>query len=253
MPTTVTSRTRLALLPLSLLALSVGSARAAEVRIAVAANFTAAASEIARAFEAAAGNRVLLVSGSTGKHFAQIRSGAPFDLLLGADVERPRRLEEDGPGIVGSRFTYARGRLVLWSPRAGFVDPEGSILARGGFRHLAIANPRLAPYGAAARQVLESLELWDELEHKIARGENVAQALHFVASGNAELGFLAASQITPEQNRQGSFWVVPEALHSPIEQQAVMVRDSAAARDFLDFLRGDLAREIIRAHGYEAP
>lgn len=253
MQTTVTRRARLAVLLLCALALAAGSARASEVRVAVAANFTAAASEIARAFEAATGHRVLLVSGSTGKHFAQIRSGAPFDLLLAADVERPRRLEEEGPGIAGSRFTYARGRLVLWSPRAGFVDPQGSILARGGFRHLAIANPRLAPYGAAARQVLESLELWEELERKTVRGESVAQALHFVVSGNAELGFLAASQLAPEQRRQGSLWVVPEALHSPIEQQAVMVRDTATARRFLEFLRGDLAREIIRAHDYEAP
>jgi len=233
--------------------LAAGSALAGEARVAVASNFAATAKALEISFEQQTDHEVRLVFGSTGKHYAQIRNGAPVNVLLAADEWRPRLLEEEGVAVRGSRFTYARGRLVLWSSEAGYVDGEGRVLEEGDFRHLAIANPKLAPYGAAAQEVLETLDLWDQLGKRIVRGENIAQALQFVDSGNAELGFVAAAQVSPERRTSGSRWVVPETLHSPIDQQAVLIRDEPAARDFLLFLGSDEAKEIIRRSGYEVP
>jgi molybdate transport system substrate-binding protein len=226
---------------------------AAEVRVAVASNFVGAAREIETVFEAGSGHELKLAFGSTGKHYAQIVNGAPMDVLLAADEVRPRLLEERGAGIVGSRVTYARGRLVLWSPRSDFVVQGPATLEQGAFRHLAIANPRHAPYGVAAREVLEALGLWDRLQPRIVRGENIAQALQFVDSGNAELGLIAASQLTAERRATGSFWEIPDELFQPIDQQAVLLRDEPASREFLEFLGGDEAAEIIRRHGYGVP
>ncbi len=237
----------------AVLLLAAGSVRAGDVSVAVASNFAAAASALETSFERKTDHQVRLVLGSTGKHYAQIRNGAPLDVLLAADGRRPMLLEEGGAAVRGSRFTYARGRLVLWSRVSGYVDGEGQVLERGDFRHLAIANPGLAPYGLAAREVLEALGLWRALERRIVRGENVAQALHFVDSGNAELGFIAASQLTAERRTEGSYWEVPQALYSPIEQQAVLLRDGSAARDFLAFLGSDEGVEIITRSGYEVP
>lgn len=227
---------------------------AAEIRVAVASNFTAAMRAIVVRFEPLSGHRVTLVPGSTGKHYAQIVRGIPVEVFLAADAERPRRLEVEGVAVVGSRFTYALGRLVLWSPRVGYVDSQGEVLVRGDFAHLAIANPRLAPYGVAARQVLVAKNLWRRLQGRLVRGENIAQAYQFVKSGNAELGFIARAQaLRPEYSPEGSWWEVPQALHAPIEQQAVLIRDVPAARALLVFLRGAEGRGIISRHGYDVP
>jgi molybdate transport system substrate-binding protein len=244
--------------PFLLLALVLLSAAAAapagEVRVAVASNFARTLEVVAVRFEAATGHQVVLAPGSTGKHYAQIRNGAPFDLFFAADVRRPRLLEEAGIAAPGSRFTYAVGRLVLWSPQPGYVDPEGQVLAKGGYRYLAIANPRLAPYGAAARDVLEGLGLWQSVQRRLVRGENIAQAYQFVASGNAELGFVALSQLsTPDGETPGSRWIVPRRLHAPIEQQVVLLRDTEAARALLAFVRTAEGAALIRGFGYEVP
>ncbi|MEW8013405.1 MAG: molybdate ABC transporter substrate-binding protein [Candidatus Sedimenticola endophacoides] len=227
----------------ALLALALIPARGEVIRVAVASNFQAPAKVIAERFEAQSGHHVKLTVGATGKHYAQIVNVAPFAAFLAADRHRPQRLEEAGIALPGSRFTYALGRLALWSPRADVVDTRGEVLARGGFTRLAIANPRLAPYGQAAREVLEARGLWQSLAPRM-----------FIDSGNAELGFVAYSQIRPPHApAEGSHWEVPAALHSPIAQQAVLLRDTPAARGFLDYLRGEQAARIIRDHGYRLP
>jgi len=227
---------------------------AGEIRVAVASNFTGPAREIARRFETKSADRVILIFGSTGRHYAQIRHGAPFDLFFAADSERPRRLEQQGLALPGSRFTYALGRLVLWSPRAGLVDARGEVLAQGDFHFLALANPRFAPYGKAAEQVLRRRGLWEGLQGRLVRGENIGQTFHFVTSGNAELGFVAYSQIhTPDGTIGGSWWKVPQSLYDPIEQQAVLLKEGEAPRAFLDYAGSDEARAIIRGFGYATP
>ncbi len=224
------------------------------VQAAVAANFAEPMRAIAAAFEAETGHRVLLSVSSTGKHYAQIRHGAPFDLFLAADAARPARLEAQGLAIPGTRYTYAIGRLVLWSPVADLVDGAGKVLEMGDFAHLAIAHPRLAPYGAAARQVLEARGVWDTLAARLVRGESVGQAYQFVVTGNAELGFLALSQLVgPGKAPSGSWWVVPATLYDPIEQQVVLLRDTPAARALWTFLKGTAARRIISGYGYAVP
>ena len=225
-----------------------------EIRVAAASNVMAAARALAERFEADTGHEVVLAFGSTGKHYAQIRHGAPFHAFLGADAERPRKLEDEGTAIAGSRFTYARGRLVLWSPEPGYVDREGRVLDEDSYRYLSIANPRLAPYGRAARQVLEARDLWDATQGRRVMGENIAQAFQFVRTGNADLGFVAASQLVAmESSDSGSRWNVPRALHDPIDQQAVLIEDNQAARDFLAFLRSPEGRSVFRDYGYEVP
>jgi len=229
-------------------------AQAGEIRVAVASNFRPTLVEAVTRYEGQSGHAVTLIAGSTGKQYAQIINGAPFDAFFAADVERPRLLENEGRIVPGSRFTYAIGRLVLWSPDSHRVDAEGRILHSAAFDHLAIANPELAPYGAAARQLLQALGLWDALAARLVRGENIAQTFQFVASGNAELGFIARSQIANlEENARGSRWEPDSSLYDPIEQQAVLLRDSPAGREFLAFMRGDEMRALIRAHGYDVP
>jgi molybdate transport system substrate-binding protein len=225
-----------------------------ELRVAVASNFADAMRVLAADFEVKTGHRVTLVFGSTGKHYAQIRNGAPFDVFFAADTARPQLLETQGVAQPGSRFTYAIGKVVLWSPRAGYVDPEGRVLRRASFRHLAIANPELAPYGKAAREVLQKLGLWDELKARTVRGQNVSQTFQFVKSGNAELGFVAYSQVArPGHPTEGSWWAVPQTLYAPIEQQAVLLQPSRIGADFLDFARSEGALELIRGYGYDTP
>lgn len=229
-----------------------GAVSAAEVKAAVAANFTAPMREIAARFSEASGNRVVAAYGATGLLYSQIHNGAPFDVFLAADDEHPQRLEAERQAVEGTRFTYAIGRLVLWSPRADYVDTEGAVLAAGDYRRLAIANPKLAPYGAAAQEVLERRGLWRPLQPRIVWGQNITQTYQFVASGNAELGFIALSQ-APEG---GSRWSVPPALHAPLRQDAVLLtrgRDNPVAREFLRFLRGPQAAGIIARHGYAHP
>ncbi|MDX1344918.1 MAG: molybdate ABC transporter substrate-binding protein, partial [Sedimenticolaceae bacterium] len=209
---------------------------------------------LAERFEELSGHSVVLLPGSTGKHYAQIMQGAPFDALFAADAESPDLLEANGRIIPGSRFSYAIGRLVLWSPDPGLVNGDGILLESGAFRRLAIANPRLAPYGMAAQQVLEARDLWQPLQPKLVRGENIAQAFQFVASGNAELGFVALSQLIQTGNHgKGSSWQVPEQLHTPIEQQAVLLSDSIAALELMTFMKSDAAHAIIRGFGYGIP
>jgi len=230
-------------------------ALAAEVSVAVASNFAAPMQKIAAAFEKDTGHKAVLAFGSTGKFHAQITNGAPFQVLLAADDETPQRLEREGFAMAGTRFTYAIGRLALWSRLPGRVDGKGDVLRVGGFAHIALANPKIAPYGAAAAEVLNGLGLTATLTPKFVLGENIAQTYQFVASGNAELGFVALSQVYLDGKlAAGSAWVVPATLHAPIRQDAVLLRagkDSAAAAALLAYLRGDKARALIRASGYD--
>lgn len=235
--------------------LSAAHAFADEVRAAVATNFRDVAAELGSAFETATGHTLLVASGSTGKLHAQIAGHAPFDVFLSADAGSPARLEQAGHAVPGTRFTYATGRLVLWSPSGG--DPGPERLAAGVFRHLAIANPDLAPYGLAAMQTLEALGLAGQLDGKLVFGENIGQAFAFVQTGNAEIGLVALSQVIAlGEGLTGQYWLVPASLHEPIRQDAVLLARSAeneAARAFLEFLQGSEARAIIRQGGYETP
>jgi molybdate transport system substrate-binding protein len=243
-------------LPLpALLLIAATAAHADPVQVAVAANFSAPARQIAQDFEKETGHQAVLAFGATGKFYAQIRNGAPFEVLLAADDETPAKLEKEGAALAGTRYTYAIGRLVLWSAKAGFVDDRGEVLTLGGFRHLALANPRHAPYGAAAVEALTALKQLDAIQPKFVQAENIAQAHQFVASGNAELGFIALSQVMKDGKLgAGSAWVVPANLHQPIRQDAVMLdkgRGKAAAEAWLKFLRSEKARAVIRGYGYE--
>jgi molybdate transport system substrate-binding protein len=231
-----------------------GALRADEIRVAVASNFRPAMEAAAARFERATGHQVVLIFGSTGKHYAQILNGAPFDAFFAADAERPQRLEREGRAVPGSRISYAVGQVVLWSADATLVDADGQVLASDRFRHLAIANPELAPYGAAARAVLQHLDLWEGVETKLVRGENIGQAFQFVVSGNAELGFVARSQLAaPGRAFEGSSWTPPQALYPAIEQQAVLLRASSAGRAFMAFMQSDEVAGILRAYGYDSP
>lgn len=234
-----------------LLACGAGESRQQQVTVAVASNFASTIQELADLFEQETGISVVLSLSSTGKHYAQIVNGAPYDVFLAADAERPRLLEEEGNAVTGTRFTYAIGRLVLWSPDEGRVTGEES-LRRGDFRFLSIANPRLAPYGSAAREVLESIGLWEELEPRLVQGENITQAWQFVATGNAELGFVPEATII-EGGGGGSQWIVPQELYTPIVQQAVLIRDTPEARAFLEYLASEPARTLIGESGYDLP
>nr|WP_282452871.1 molybdate ABC transporter substrate-binding protein [Lysobacter sp. CAU 1642] len=220
----------------------------------VASNFAAPMQALARAFEARSGHRVSVALGSSGALYAQVRHGAPFAVLLSADAEIPERLEVEGLAVPGTRFTYARGRLALWSADPRRLIADGEALRSGDFLRLAIANPRHAPYGMAAREVLDALDIELGREQTLVQGESIAQAYQFVASGNAELGFVALSQVWLDGSlRSGSAWIVPETLHAPIEQQVVLLNAGAgqpAARDLLAFLAGDEAQAIIARYGY---
>ena len=242
------------LLLFSLLILGSSLLKAEQLHIAVASNFTHAIKALAKSFEEKTGHQVVLSFGSTGKLYAQIIHGAPYDAFLAADSERPSLLEKNGQALPGSRFTYATGKLVLWSPQQQLVDQQGEILKRQDFRHLAMANPDLAPYGEAARQVLQHRNLWSTLQARLVRGENIAQAFQFVKSGNAALGFVALSQLQyPGHQATGSWWKIPESLYSPIAQQAVLLKDKSAARDFLQYVKNNDNRALIRSYGYGTP
>ena len=231
----------------------VALAQAAEVQVAVAANFTAPMQKIAPLFEAETGHKAVLAFGSTGRFYAQIRNGAPFDLLLAADDETPARLEREGLGA--SRSTYAIGKLVLWSKQPGLVDDRGEVLRSGRFDKIALADPKLAPYGAAAIEALTQLGVLDTLRPRIVQGENIAQTWQFVATENAQLGFVALSQVWADGKlKEGSAWRVPPNLHSPLRQDLILLnkgRNNVAATALLQYLRGDKARAIIEAYGYE--
>ncbi len=242
------------------------AAQAGEVLVAVAANFAGPLAKIGESFSAASGHTLKVSVGATGKFYAQIQAGAPFEVLLAADDETPKRLVADGLAVAGSHFTYAVGQLVLWSAKPGFVDADGQVLAGQGFAHLAIANPKLAPYGAAALEVLRARGLADALAPKLVTGESLAQVWQFVASGNAELGFVALSQVMqlaqlaqmaplagPGKPVAGSYWRVPAALHRPIRQDAVLLKageKNPAARALLEHLKSAQAKAVIEAYGY---
>ncbi|MDX5374023.1 MAG: molybdate ABC transporter substrate-binding protein [Pseudomonadaceae bacterium] len=231
-----------------------GSASAEQVRVAVAANFSAPMQAIARQFEQSSGHKVLAAYGATGQFYAQISHGAPFEVFLAADHSTPARLEKEGAGVPGTGFTYAVGALALWSPQAGYVDDAGAVLKANSFRHLAIANPKTAPYGLAATQVLDRLGLRQAVADRLVEGQNIAQAYQFVATGNAALGFVALSQVQVDGRiAQGSAWPVPPDMHEPIRQDAIVLnrgRDNAAALALMTYLRGDAARRIIARFGY---
>ncbi|QQS43197.1 MAG: molybdate ABC transporter substrate-binding protein [Acidobacteriota bacterium] len=236
---------------LTIIALSVSSCGTrpseTELRIAVASNFKEPATELVKRFQERTGRNVTVTLGSTGKLYAQIRNGAPFAVFLAADAERPELLEKEIAAARGSRFTYAVGKLVLWSPDPKLVDNGGKVL-ESDFGKLAIANPKLAPYGAAAEEVLRKRGLWDKVERRLVRGENIGQTFQFVSTGNAELGFVALSQA---KGRIGSLWEVPKELYTPIEQQAVLLSGDEGAREFLEFLKSEEAKELIREFGYD--
>ena len=231
---------------------------AEEIKVAVASNFYPAIKEIVLQYESkqsqsSENHKIVLISGSSGKHYAQIINGAPFDIFFSADKLRPTLLEKKGLSESGSRFTYALGRLVLWSSLDGFVEKDER-LYNHDLRFLAIANPKIAPYGVAAREALISINLWEEVQSKLIRGENIAQTFQFVNSGNAELGFISYSQLrNPNYPLVGSFWEVPQSLYKPIEQQVVLLKKSSLAKDFLSFIGSDESLNIISKYGYDLP
>jgi molybdate transport system substrate-binding protein len=233
-------------------------AAAVDVHVAVAANFNDPLKTIAVAFEKETGHHLVISSGSTGKLAAQIESGAPFDVLLAADAERPEKLEKSGSAVEGSRFTYALGKLVLWSRDPGLVDHDGKVLASERYKHLALANTALAPYGRAAQEVLGKLNLTSHATPRIVQGEDIGQTYQFVVSGAAELGFVAESQVRAdtEHGDKGSLWIVPENLYAPIAQQAVLLtkgQQNPGAQALLAYLRTPSVRTILTKYGYGLP
>jgi molybdate transport system substrate-binding protein len=237
------------LIPL-LLPFLMPQARADEIKVAVAANFSSVMPPLIERFRQQSGHTVVTSFGASGKFYAQIRQGAPFDAMLSADSATPKKLIEDGIAQEDSLRTYAIGQLVLWSAKNDFVDANGNILRRSRFAHLALAQPRLAPYGLAAQQVLEKLKLWQDLQPRLVYGENIGQTWQFIDSGNAELGFIALSQLPPAR---GSHWLVPEALYQPLRQQMVILqhgKNSPATRQFWQFMQSGQARSLIATAGY---
>ena len=228
---------------------------AAEVRVAVAANFAGPMKDIAAVFESQTGHKPVLTPGASGKFYAQITNGAPFDVFLSADDETPQKLEKVGKAVQGSRFTYAIGRLILWSPKDNWVTDGVDLLKKEDFRFLAIANPRVAPYGIAAVQTMQKIGVLSQLEPKVVQGENISQTHQFVTSGNADLGFVALSQVWQNGKlKSGSGWLVPETYHDALRQDAVLLeagKQSEAAKALLNFLKSDKAREIMTAYGYK--
>ncbi len=246
-------RRRLTIFLMAALGLT-GPAMAAEINIAVATNFAAPVKVIIANFERQTDHRVWLTLGSSGRFYAQITQGAPFDIFLSADQVKPKALEVRGFALPHSRFTYATGRLVLWSAKAGLVTGNEDILKQNNFNKLAMANPRLAPYGAAAREVMQALGLYDALSPKLVQGENIAQTYQFVATENADLGFVSLSQIISDaKTPTGSLWIIPDHLHKAIHQDAIILKsaeNNPAARDFVRYLQSESVRKIIRDFGY---
>ena len=234
-------------------------ALADEIKIAVASNFYPTMKELVTHFESITPNsdttnNIVLISGSSGKHYAQILNGAPFDLFFSADKLRPNMLEKEDVFNNQSRFTYALGKLALWSPFNEYVDSDGQVLYNDDFRFLAIANPKIAPYGIASKETLTSMNLWQDMEEKLVRGENIAQTFQFAKSGNAKLGFVSYSQILSlNSSSEGSYWLVPQDMYQPIEQQAILLKDSSLGKDFLSFIMSDEALDIIKRNGYDLP
>jgi molybdate transport system substrate-binding protein len=248
-----TSR-RLSLLLVLLSGVVSSAARADDVSVAVAANFTAPIKHIALDFEKDTGHKIVASFGSTGQFYAQIKNGAPFEVLLAADDETPARLIKENAAVAGTQFTYAVGKLVVWSAKPGLVDEGGDVLKKGAFEHLALANPKLAPYGAAGIEAMKALGVYDSLQAKVVTAENITQAYQFISSGNSQLGFVALSQVLKDGKIEGSSWLVPARLYQPIFQNAVLLekgRSKPAAEALLKYLKGDKAVAVIRSFGYE--
>lgn len=231
--------------------------RAGEVNVAVASNFAAPMERIAALFQQESGHTVKVSLGASGKLYAQIKGGASFDAFLSADEELPRLLLQDGLAISGSRFVYAIGRLVLWSAQPGLVDNKGAVLNKGNFNTLAIANPRFSPYGVAAKETLGKLTMWNAIQEKLDKGEDVTQTYQLAATEKADLAFIALSQVMRDGHvTEGSWWLVPPELHKPIRQSAVLLsgaKDQAAAKAFLAYLTSEKARSVMLGFGYELP
>jgi len=237
---------------------SPAQARAADALVAVAANYAGAMKALSEAFTGKTGKTIAFTTGSTGKLYAQISQGAPFDILLSADAKTPEMLEADGLGVTGSRSTYAVGRLTLWSAEAGRIgnDPVAALRDAATLK-IAIANPDLAPYGAAAREALKEMDIWDEIQPKLVFGENIGQAYSMVESGAAQMGFVALSAvISPQRSQTGSRFDIPHEWHQPIRQDAILLKraeGNGAAVQFLDFLASPEGREISARFGYGSP
>lgn len=245
----------ISLLLTSLLAAAT-QAQADEVTVAVAANFTAPMQKIALEFEKDTGHKVVSSFGATGKFYAQIKNGAPFEVLLAADDETPTKLVKENAAVAGSTFTYAIGKLVLWSAKPAIVDGAGEVLKNAGFDHLAIANPKVAPYGVAAVETMKALGVYDNLQPKIVTGESISQTQQFIYSGNALLGFVALSQVLKNGKIEGSAWIVPPRLYTPIRQDTVILnkgKGKPAAEALMKYLKADKAKIIITSFGYELP
>jgi molybdate transport system substrate-binding protein len=237
------------------LMMCLATAHAGEVTVAVASNFTAPMQKLAPLFEKDTGHKLVLAFGSTGGFYAQIKNGGPFHVFLSADDETPLKLEKEGFAVKGTRFTYATGQLILWSKQPGFVDEKADVLKSGKFQRLAMANPKLAPYGAAALETLQKLGLLQQLQPKLVQGDNIAQTYQFVSTENAQLGFVALSQVYADGKLlQGSGWRVPSHLHAPIQQDAVLLsagENNPAAKELLAFLKTDKAKALIQSFGYQ--
>ena len=244
---------------LSVLLLVSQSSWAASTLVAVAANFSKPMTEIAAEFKKATGHSAKLSFGSTGKFVSQLENGGPFEVLLAADEKAPQRLVDSGLAVADSQFTYALGRLVLWSAKPGFVDDQGKILTTGGFKHLAVADPKLAPYGVAAVEVLKKMGLFEKLQPLFVQGENIAQTYQFVSTANAQLGFIALAQVIDTKSGKigsGSGWIIPGDYYAPIRQGAVLMKKGAenpAAPALLDYLKSAPALAIIEKYGYDLP
>lgn len=246
------TKQRIALAAALLLA---ASAHAAEIKVAVAANFVPPMKDIAAEFEKDTGHKLSLSQGASGKFYAQISNGAPFEVFLSADDETPAKLVKEGKAVAGTQFTYATGRLVLWSPDTSLVDQGGGVLKTDKFKFLSIANAKIAPYGRAAVQTMQKLGVLSAIEPRVVQGESIAQTYQFVSSGNAQLGFIALSQVWENGKlKSGSGWIVPETLHEPLKQDVVLLnagKDSKAAAALVDYLKSDKARRIIERYGYK--
>ncbi|MBX9404851.1 molybdate ABC transporter substrate-binding protein [Pseudomonas baetica] len=253
--TTRASRFAPACLATLLSIFAIGAVHADEVQVAVAANFTAPIKVIAADFEKDTGHKLVAAYGATGQLYTQIKNGAPFQVFLSADDTTPEKLENEGEIVKGSRFTYAIGTLALWSAKEGYVDAKGDVLKNNEYQHLSIANPKTAPYGLAATQVLAKLKLSEATQAKIVEGQNITQAYQFVSTGNAELGFVALSQIYKDGKvSNGSAWIVPASMHDPIKQDAVILnkgKNNVAAEALIEYLKGPKAAAIIKSYGYQ--
>lgn len=231
------------------------SAQAAEVSVAAASNFTAPLEHIAVLFQKESGHTLKVSSAASGKLYAQIKGDARFDVFLSADEELPKQLLQEGRAVGGSRFVYATGRLVLWSAQTGLVDEKAAVLNKGNFNMLAIANPVNSPYGVAAKETLTKLTMWNSIQRKLDKGDDLAQTYQLVVSERDDLAFIALSQVMRDGKiSQGSWWLVPSEMHKPIRQSAVLLsgaKDKEAAKAFLEFLKGEKARAVMRGFGYE--